>query len=280
MGGKAASLVLLSVALTSVGCTTSDGERVACEPLGAMDTPVALRDVIAVGKAATGTLYVVDQDAEDVDVRVFVSEGLALVRREVSGTGDETLAGRRRLAVTVQRGDDAFTLFIEWNGAPTRIVREDGPLRDKNLDPSAHLGEELEVVDESVLTGLRVRNLPGDVVVEYSARVDQTQRLVVTRPAHDWTYEDFRLFFGPPERIEERRVSSVERALDGGSTWIHFEVGGESAEAFFPANLQLPNEPPVDDEPDTLEIGSKSHAIERFPRDAPDLDGVSFVCLP
>jgi hypothetical protein len=277
---RANGLLLLTAALTGVGCSTSDGERVACEPLGSVDSPIALREVLGVGKTATGTLYVVDEDAEHADYRVFVSEGLALVRREVEGTGEESLAGARRLAVTARRGDEAFTLFIEWNGRPTRMVLEDGPLRDKNLDPSAHLGQELEIVDASVLQGLRVRNLPGDVVVEYSARVDETQRLVVTRPEHDWSYEDFRLFLGPPERIEERRVTSVERARDGGSTWIEFEVDGEGAEAFFPANWTPPNQPPAEDEPDTLKIGSKSHAIERFPRDAPALDDVAFVCLP
>jgi hypothetical protein len=276
---RATSFSLLIVSVSMLGCQSSDSDPVACKPLESEESQIALRDVIAVGKAALGTLYVVDEGAGSPEFRVFVSEGLALVRHDVAGSGESNESGLRRLTVTTT-GDDVFTLFIEIDGVAKRMVREDGPLRDKNLDPSAHLGEELEILDEDVLQGLRVRNLPGDVRIEYSARVDEDQRLVVTRPEHDWTYEDFRLFFGPPDRVEERRVTSVERALDGGSTWIKFKVGAEPAEAFFPAHIDIPGQPPEPDEPDTLTIGSKSHAIERLTLEDPDVDELNFLCLP
>jgi hypothetical protein len=261
------------------GCPTDDVEPVACEPLESTEVPLSLGRVTAVGKALDGTLYVVDEDPDSTaEHRVYVSEGLTLVRHEVRGSGESNEGDVQRLALSTG-GSQPFTLFVELHGTPTRMKVANGPLRDKNLDLSAQPGNELEVLDASVLAGLRVRNLEGTVFVEYSARVESQRRLVVTRPEHDWSYDDFRVFFGSAESLEERSVTSVDRALDGGSTWIKFRVGAESAEAFFPTRLSVPREP-NNDEPDTLTIGSKSLTIERLPMNALELDGLSFKCLP
>jgi hypothetical protein len=273
------SLLLFCTAVAMTGCPTDDVEPVACEPLETTEVPLTLGHVTAVGKAVDGTLYVVDDNPEaEGNHRLYVSEGLALVRHEVAGTGETNEGDVQRLTLSAG-GSEPFTLFVELHGTPTRMKVVDGPLRDKNLDVSAQPGDELEVSDASVLAGLRVRNLEGTVFVEYSARLEGKQRLIVTRPEHDWSYDDFRVFFGSAERLEERSVISVIRARDGGSTWIKFRVGAESAEAFFPTRLSVPGGP-TNDEPDTLTVGSKSLTIERLPMDAPELDGLSFACIP
>ena len=190
---------------------------------------------------------------------------------------EESEGAVKRIGLTVG-GDAPFTLLIELGGAMTRMMVVEGSLgRDKNLTISAAAGEELEIVSKAALDSLAVQNLPGDVHVEYSARLSDGARLIVLRPEHDWSYEDFRVFFGPADRVEERHVTSVTRARDGGSTHIDFEVGSEAAVAFFPSRLAVDGV--ARDEPDTLEIGAKSLDLERLPMEALELDGLKFACL-
>lgn len=47
---------------------------------------------------------------------------------------------------------------------------------------------QLVVVDASVLNTMTLRNLPGDVYIEYVADVSNGDVIVVTRPLDDWTY--------------------------------------------------------------------------------------------
>jgi hypothetical protein len=270
------SLLLLGAAASS-GCPAADSELVACEPLATTNVPLELGTVIAVGKAKDGTLFAADQPGDPGELRLFVSEGKALVRHEINGSGEQSEGTLKRIGLTVG-GDAPFTLLIELGGAMTRMMVVEGPLgRDKNLNISNAQGEALEVVSKGALDSLVVQNLPGDVQVEYSARVRDGARLIVTRPEHDWSYEDFRVFFGPADRVEERHVTSVTRALDGGSTHIDFKVGSEAAVAFFPSRLTIDGVTP--DEPDTLEISAKSFEIERLPMDALELDGLTFECF-
>ena len=58
--------------------------------------------------------------------------------------------------------------------------------------------------------------------------------MVVTRPSVDWTFEDFRLFFGPTGAVSEQTVTEVTRYQDGGSTLIAFNLDGRPATASFP----------------------------------------------
>jgi hypothetical protein len=272
-----ARLSVLLGAVASAGCPTEERELVACEPFATTQVPLELGTVLAVGKAKVGTLFAVDEPGESGEFRLFVSDGKALVRRDVNGSGEESEGAVKRIGLTVG-GDAPFTLLIELGGTMTRMMVVEGPLgRDKNLTISAAAGEELEIVSKAALDSLTVQNLPGDVRVEYSARLSDGARLIVTRPEHDWSYEDFRVFFGPAERVEERQVKSVTRARDGGSTHIDFEVGSEAAVAFFPSRLAA--EGVVRDEPDTLEIGAKSFALERLPMEALEVDGLKFECF-
>jgi hypothetical protein len=100
--------------------------------------------------------------------------------------------------------------------------------------------------------------------------------LVVLRPEHDWNYENFRLFLGPSNNLEERQVTNATRALDGGSTWIMFQLSGHEATAFFPHRLLGPDT--IQAEPATLEAAGTTRELRLLSSAASDLDGVSFVC--
>lgn len=84
------------------------------------------------------------------------------------------------------------------------------------------------------IAGMPLHNLPGTILVEYAAELPDQRVMVVTRPEDDWTYDDFRLFLGQVDSLLERRVDSVVRYKDGGSTTITFELDGAKAVASFP----------------------------------------------
>jgi hypothetical protein len=107
------------------------------------------------------------------------------------------------------------------------------------------------------------------VFVEYAAEIPDGRRLVVTRPQDDWGYDDFRLFLGPPERVEERKVNSVQRARDGGTTTISFQIEGAAAEAFIPAPQNV-------NEPATLKYAGQTFTMAVTRGTAPA--GLQFLC--
>lgn len=69
------------------------------------------------------------------------------------------------------------------------------PLTMKTFEIGAQ-GDELALVGAETLSGLTVRDQPNVVLVEHDGRTNDGHRIVVTRPDHDWTYEDFRVFYG------------------------------------------------------------------------------------
>jgi hypothetical protein len=260
---------VLAVVVACFGGCAAKGEPYAepgtsaCAPLAAAERPIELGEVIAVAEAADGTIYVADQ--VDADYRVFVANGAELVRAPVTGTGSLTSAGGETVLLGFLLGDVDWRLAIEISESSTRVALAQGTA-ERSFEDVLAAGEELGVLDESAIADLPLRNLPGDIEIEYVARVETGEGLAVIRPREDWGYEDFRLFLGGAELLVEREVESVVRARDGGSTWIRFDFHGETAELSFPVN-----------DPATLVTGSGTYAVERLANEM--IDTFSFECL-
>jgi len=165
---------------------------------------------------------------------------------------------------TFENGGTNVKMGVEVRDGTVRVAI--GPGVERSFEALVELGEELTVVPDAVLDDYVLRNLPGDVEIEYIASVETGERLVVIRPSEDWTYDDFRLFIGEPDRLVERQVESVLRARDGGSTWIRFDFHGETAEVSFPVSDAA-----------TLTTGSGTYAIEPLPPET--ITSFSFECL-
>jgi len=210
------------------GGPAGSSEPKACSPLEGVTEPIALATVIGAGRHADGTIYVVDQ--QESDLRAFVSEGSALERKKVAGSGQ----GEDWTSVTIADANAPFSLKVETEaGVPKRMGVVRGELKDKTFDVGAQ-GDVLELVDASAYANLAIRNIPGSVVVAYDASTSDGRRIVVTRPDVDWSYEDFRVFFGTPERMVERRVETASR---GSSTHITFDVDGVEHDAVFASTM-------------------------------------------
>jgi hypothetical protein len=205
-----------------------------CDPFVAIPKPIALAAILGVGRSADGTVYLADQS--DGTSRVFVSDASgALVRRRVAGSGSASDASMTEYVFTVTDVPSPFVLEIDVpKSGAVRMGVLPATLTDNKSFVIGQEGEELTVLPSSAVAGMPVRNLPGDVTVEYVATLPDGELMLVTRPTDDWTYSDFRLFLGPTTAVLERVVTSVTRTRDGGTTYIVFDLDGAQATAYFP----------------------------------------------
>ena len=254
----------------SLDASTGDASAlVACDPLAANEQPISLRTPLAVGKSADGTLYVVDEPAGGGEARVFVSEGMDVYRKRTLGSGAD--------------GDVDYTVSFEDGPTPQRLVfhREQGQVtgialahdNDRTfLDALASSAEPLMVESDEVVADLPLHNLPGEIVLEYLATLDEggsEYTLVVTRPRDDWTYDDFRVFYGTDGLLIERALANAGR---GSYTYLDFEVDGAAYLATFGSSLS-----PI---ASTLKTGADVYDLQVDEGASQLPSGESFECLP
>jgi hypothetical protein len=257
------SALFLSLSLSACG----GGDPRPCDPLASAPAqPTALASLIGAGAHADGTIYVLDKAGNDH--RVFVGSGLEVGRKRVAGSSEFAVTDGRAVTVAVTEAEPPFRLKVEMTSAGTRM----GVLRGMTMARDFEVGQQgdlLAPLPAADLQALMLRDLGGAVFVEYAALVADGRRLVVIRPQDDWGYEDFRLFLGPDDGLVQRKVDSVTRARDGGTTTIRFQLEGDAAEAFFPSSLN-PGEPA------TLKHGGQTFTLQIQRGSAPA--GLAFLC--
>jgi hypothetical protein len=206
-----------------------------------------------------------------------VAEGTTLVRQRVLGSGsDTTEAGLERLSLNVESAPK-YRLLVEVaaDGAK-RMARTEGEGKELDID-ALSAAERLEMLDPDAIDGYALRNLPGEIRIEYLARTEDGKLLVVLVPVDDFTYEKFRLFYGAADELEERKLDNVSRAKSG-STHVMFDLDGAAADAFFPVEFVGGAVHPL---PATLVIGGDTTDLERLDPDADAelLDDAAFTCI-
>jgi hypothetical protein len=213
--------------------TTS--ELSSCQPLAAETSAIELGTVIGAGQAADGTVYVIDKDG--TELRGFISEGGELYRQRVSGTGETSDASGDTTLISLDERTPPLTLeVVVGPDGTTRMGVAEGILKTKTF-VIGEQGEELALLSADDVGALPLHDYPGEIVVEYVAQVEGEKLLVVLRPRDLTSYQEFRVFFGTLERLDERPVQNVTRARDGGSTEIDFSVNGDEAVAYFPVEF-------------------------------------------
>jgi hypothetical protein len=257
------ALTLLAALWGPAGCDAGTTATTACDPLLAPEVPTALGAVVAAGRHADGTIYVIDGDGE---YRAFVSEAGTLFRRRVAGSG----SGPTYVVLSISESSPQVMIKAELDGPQVirmGVVR--GPLEGRDFT-IGDKGDVLEVLATDSVKGLPVRGLDAIVYVEYNAMLPSGDHLVVIRPADDWDYDDFRVFFGRAAAVAERSVGSVIRRRDGGTTDVVFDLDGANVTAHFPAPSRM--------EPAWLQRGGQMEALEvAAPGSRPE--GLAFLCL-
>jgi hypothetical protein len=248
---------------------------VSCDPFQPTAKPITLTNVLGAGGDTDGTLYVVDQPQAGGE-RVFVLSGITLQRQRIAGSGTETAGGGVMLySFTITDHVPPFMLKLETDASgPTAMgVLQDPPL-DIRTFTIGQQGSVLTLVPASQVAALPVANIPAQTFIEYNATLPDGRALLVVRPRDDWTYPDFRVFFGAPNHMAERSVSQVVRYKDGGSTTINFTIDGVAAVASFPVQLS-PGGLVIG--PATLTIGGTQLPLTLEATDSPPA-GNSYLC--
>jgi hypothetical protein len=243
-----------------------------CDPLAPAPKPIALADILGIGKSANGTIYVADQSGSTQ--RVFVSDASGtLVRQHTSGGGSSSDENGIQYIFTVTDPASPFVLevYVPKSGAIRMGVLQ-GTLPDRKSFVIGQEGEELTVLASSAIANMPLRNFPGTMVAEYIATLPDGQLILVTRPADDVSYADFRVFLGPVGAVAERKVFQVSRALDGGSTHVIFDLDGAQADAYFRIVLVDASFAPG---PATLTVGDVTTTLTR----QSTLPAATYVCL-
>jgi hypothetical protein len=278
-------LVLISVATLLGGASSCDGgpsapaasTRTACDPLATTSAKTtALGEILGIGRDADGTVYVVDSVTSQPGLRVFVAEGKKLMRRRVLASEDSNVGGSRLIVLDIEASPDTLTLALEVTASARRMAIVPGAVKASSFDELAGR-RALEVLGNDFVTGFKAYDLGGEVEVEYVAKTQKGQEIVVVRPRDNWTYDDFRVFYGAPSQLLERHVTSVARAKDGGSTTINFEIDATDAIATFPVELSADGG--FQPGPAKLKLGGQTLSLERLASDRSALKDVKFMCL-
>jgi hypothetical protein len=276
-GGTGGSSVVSQGSDASPAVDTGSTGTSACDPFAPTPKPIALGTIIGAGQSANGTIYVADQ-VSDSSQRIFISDASGTLVRQrggASGTGSGTDPD---FWVFGASGPDA-TFVLEIDKYASGLVRMgvlQGTLTDRKQLVIGQDGEELTVLAASAVTGRALRNLPGDVYLEYVATTPDGAYVVVTRPLDDWSYSDFRLFLGPLGNMVEHKVTYAMRAHDGGSTIIDFDLDGAPAEASFRVAIAdgglgfVPG-------PATLTVSGTTTTLTRLAATPPA--GAAYLCL-
>lgn len=262
---------------------TDAGATIPCDPLA--PEALTLGTVLGAGADPQNTLYVADQVPDGGQQRVFVSDGGALVRQHVngSGSGGGPTPADVDYAFTYQSavGDasDAKTLFIQVRGGATTAVAL-GPGNAGKAFYSLDAGDQLlTIVDARALGGLSLANLP--VQIEYVADLSDGNVLVVTMPMDPWGYGGARLYYGPASGLVERPIPNYVRTDSEDQVSFAGGAGTYTAHLTFPPFVGISDGgPPPHGGPaslDTPDAGSLS-MTERQPPPT-SLSSLPFTCL-
>ncbi len=241
-----------------------------CDPLVAPTADIELGSVLGAGQDSTGTIYVIDKSQDEL--RAFISADGELYRQRVSGSG-ESSGDVAVTTLSLGEVDAPVTLQLEVSSDGTqRMGVFRGELKTKTITIGEQ-GEELTLLGADDVRALAVHNYANDIIVEYRATLSDGRLLVVLRPRDFKDFLEFRVFFGTLERLDERQLTSAERALDGGSTFLEFDVDGQLASADFPVGF-------VDDQftpgPPTLTLGKTKFDMTLDTPASPE--GASYYC--
>ncbi|MEO6603201.1 MAG: hypothetical protein ABIQ16_25175 [Polyangiaceae bacterium] len=245
-----------------------------CAPLDPVTSSVSLdaTTVLAAGRSADGTLFVL-RDVENV-VTLFVATSDTLVEVPEAGTGEGHEGDVSTYVFDYEDEAGApVSVQLRQEGADSRMSVLHGPKPDKIWDIDSE-GEELSLIDAQSAVKLPAFST-RTFRLDYEGARENADALVLIAPEQAGSYDDFRLFWGAPARLSERKIQSVSRARSiGGPTNVTFAADTGSAVLSYSFPF-----PPTADALSTgaLMIGNESEPlIGAAPPVLPD--GAQFFC--
>lgn len=195
----------------------------ACDPLAVATSTLSRGAFVGAGRDKEQRVYYVDR--VNTAPRLFVAEGsTSLHRHNVSGVGE----GADTLDLLTDDSTSRFALKLELREQrAVRMGLHRGALNDKKTFEIGVEGEELTMVSESELAGWSLSET-SSVIVLYAATTNDGRRFVAFD--RSTTTDAVRVFFGPPERMTQRRVLGESR-----DSTVHLTIDLDGVET----NVQL-----------------------------------------
>ncbi len=192
-----------------------------CQPLAPVTSSVTLTEsqIVGAGQAQDGTLYVVTTGK--LGPRLFVAEDMQLIEQYVDGSGGDTLVMYED-AKGVQH-----VIEVEGSGADMHMGIATGPLPDKTFVIGS-VGEELTLVDASAVLAMPAQNTQT-FHIDYVGEASDGSYIVVTAPDHASSYDDYRLFLGQVEALQQQLVTEFDASLSG-TRIINFTFNGSAVQ--------------------------------------------------
>jgi len=211
------------------GQASMTGTLSPCTPLAPSTTSVELdaSSILAAGRSADGTVYVMTE--QQSQLRLFVTDGDALVERFEQGTGQD-LGGSTKtwLFDYVLADGSPVSVEVQQEAAIARMGVLKGPKPGKTWSVGS-VGETLTLLANADAAALKTTSTQT-FFVDYAGVRSDGNALVLIAPEHARDYSGERLFWGMPSALSERTITSFSRGLSiGGSTLVTFELGASSA---------------------------------------------------
>lgn len=227
------SLCLLGVAAAchesssppSPTSTATTAEKI-CDPLQPEPTPITLGSVVACGRAADGTIYLVDSPngLNAGSHRLFVGNGGVLQRVNVGGEGSSGDF------IGISGGALSLRIDLQNGKATAFFVSKDPPSEGEKVISSGG-GETLTLLPESDARGFTLKNLVNVSLIADATTSDGRRLIAFSQDTDQGTYLR-RVFFGTGSRLIERKTSQDGGARSGFS--LVFDVDGVETTASFP----------------------------------------------
>jgi hypothetical protein len=203
-----------------------------CNPLALEAPPISLGTIAAAGRAADGTVYVLDRtNGAFGELRAFISDGAVLRRRKVAGSG----GGPGSIDVSLgSPGAELQIKVVTANGTATRmgILRGPPDPATKSFEIGVQ-GEELALLSAADLVSFAVVNI-SSVRVMYDATTTEGHRFVAFTTDVDYSDDKVRLFYGTDDRLVQRRLISIN--VDS-STHVQLDIDGVETTAQLMFNI-------------------------------------------
>lgn len=268
-------------------------EPTPCDPLVAASTMPIIQPPAAVGVTADDTLIVIDRidggyNRPEVkgrlEPRVLVEQQGVLVRRPGGVGGSQSTMAYLFDSFAVTDPVISGMIRVERKpGYPQNIIPEetsivvfDGAVMGgPYLEDFFPEGTPLQVMPECTVNDYEVQDLPTSRRIEYVARDDAGNEILVTVPSVDWDVQSCKLFYGPTGAVLERPVTSFARERDGGTTHIAFTIDGVPATLHFVVGC---NGPFSSDCEGNLELPDITRTVSIPSQDPGLLVGNTYVC--
>jgi len=234
---------------TSLGCSSTDDADAnasavilhACSPLEPVTSNLKLDagSILAAGRSADGTVYVVTQTDSKLQLFVSGADGEGVAERPAAGTGEVHESDSATWLFDYADADGtAVSVQVVQDSAGLRMGVLKGPKSSKTWD--LDLGELLISLPASEAAALPATSTQN-FSVDYQGTRSDGRVIVVMAPDHFANYDEFRLFWGPLSDLRQYAIVSFNRGHSlGGASAVRFETESGSATLAYSFSYPIP----------------------------------------